>query len=88
MFVQDNNKPILLQFTLINCFSHKNMANSNFKKNSMIFFVILEGNDIFVKTIFNKKNCSSFCFNSYNGVKHLEPYAIHHELSIFNLKKL
>lgn len=54
----------------------------------MIFFVILEGNDIFAKTIFNKKNCSSFCFNSYNGVKHLEPYAIHHELSIFNLKKL
>lgn len=61
MFVQDNNKPILLQFTLINCFSHKNMANSNLKKkNNMIFFVILEGNDIFVKTIFNKKIAAQF----------------------------
>lgn len=59
MFVQDNNKPILLQFTLINCFSHKNMANTNFKKN-MIFFVILEGNEIFVKTIFNKKIAAYF----------------------------
>lgn len=59
MFVQDNNQPILLQFTLINCFSHKNMANTNFKKN-MIFFVILEGNDIFVKTIFNKKIAAHF----------------------------
>lgn len=60
MFVQDNNKPILLQFTLINCFSHKNMANSNLKKNNMMFFVILEGNDIFVKTIFNKKIAAHF----------------------------
>lgn len=59
MFVQDNNKPILLQFRLINCFSHKNMANTNFK-NNMIFFVILEGNDIFVKTIFNKKIAAHF----------------------------
>lgn len=60
MFVQDNNKPILLQFRLINCFSHKNMANSNLKKTNMIFFVILEGNDIFVKTIFNKKIAAHF----------------------------
>lgn len=58
MFVQDNNQPILLQFRLINCFSHKNMANSNFLK--MIFFVILEGNDIYVKTIFNKKIAAQF----------------------------
>lgn len=60
MFVQDNNQPILLQFRLINCFSHKNtsMANSNFFK--MIFFVILEGNDIYVKTIFNKKIAAHF----------------------------
>lgn len=60
MFVQDNNQPILLQFTLINCFSHKNMANTNLKKTNMIFFVILEGNDIFVKTIFNKKIAAHF----------------------------
>lgn len=60
MFVQDNNQPILLQFTLINCFPHKNMANSNLKKTNMIFFVILEGNDIFVKTIFNKKIAAHF----------------------------
>lgn len=60
MFVQDNNQPILLQFRLINCFSHKNMANSNLKTTNMIFFVILEGNDIFVKTIFNKKIAAQF----------------------------
>lgn len=60
MFVQDNNQPILLQFRLINCFSHKNMANSNLKKTNMIFFVILEGNDIFVKTIFNKEIAAHF----------------------------
>lgn len=36
------------------------MANSNLKKTNMIFFVILEGNDIFVKTIFNKKIAAHF----------------------------
>lgn len=67
IFVWDDKNLILPQLRLLDGLFHKKMAYRNSK--TMIFFVILLENKIFVKKKCQHEICSSYCFKIFYEVK-------------------